>query len=121
MRQYDPIGDYMNDVCDLALSHPDDLILDLNDFIRGIGVQNPPTMVFFPNEEDDKWPVDKPFETVGFASEFDDDDKIYFISYQEFYDMLSAAIERGMKENSEEVKSEIRALLNAFKDKHRLA
>lgn len=118
VRQYDPVGDYMNDICECTFNHPDDLILDLNDYIRGIGVQYPPTMVFFPNEEDDEWPVDKPFETVGFESEFDDN--TYFISYQEFYDMLSAAIEKGMKEHSDEVKSKIRACLNAFKDKHRL-
>lgn len=118
MRKYDPIADYMNDVLILAMNYPDDLICDLDNYVQGIGVQNPPTMMFFPNEEDKDWPVGKPFETVGFDSEFDDE--IYYISYQELYDMLCAVIERGIQEHSEEVKSEIRTRLNAFKEKHRL-
>lgn len=75
-------------------------------------------MAFFPDEEDETRAAGKPFERVGFASEFDEND--YFISYQEFYDRLCDAIEKGMAKHENAVKTALLDRLHAFRQKHNL-
>ena len=110
--------DYIDELCYYEKTIPDSLYRSLNYFVDGIGVQRADCMVFFPNEEDESWEKGKAYEVVGFGSEFFDE--IYYISYQEFYDLLHVNVEKAIVDRDDEYKTTVRELMEKFRKKHNL-
>ena len=110
--------DYFNNLRYYEEKIPGSIYRALNYFVDGIGVQRAECMAFFPNEEDEQWEKGKAFEVVGFGSDYFDE--IYYISYQEFYDLLHDNVEKAIADRDDEYKTTVRELMEKFRKKHDL-
>ena len=79
------------------------------------------TMLDFPEsicDEDEEWLKGRKFEGVCLSCEYEDEPE--FLSYQEFYDILSEYVEEAIKDMGEDYKSTARQHLKTFKEKYNL-